>query len=442
MTSQEADRFSYVRRWNSTLSNSGWWHSFELPDGSVVQGVNDLASLQGRLAKFPIPADLKGKRVLDIGAWDGWFSFEMERRGADVVAIDCWENARFWEMHSIYNSRVEYRVMDVYDITPQRLGMFDIVLFMGVLYHLKHPLLALERVCSVTRDLAAVDSFVLREQLLPGQKVDQRCLLEFYETTEFGGQTDNWCGPTVACLEAFCRTAGFARVERRGDLEHSACLACWRAWEPPAADAAPGPELRYVFHTVNMGINVSAERDDSIGVGFVTPEADLTIHDLQPDVAGYGVRPIEVKQREDHWIAAFRTPPGLAAGWHDVNLRVRGGRPGNALRIAVDIPAVTEGLAITGICDGVTWTPGRLDLSRGDVVAIWIAGLSENADRGNIRVELDGLREPCEVLWVQPFETPSPLQVNVRLPKRAAAGKRELAIRFGGAQASVPLVIT
>ena len=145
-----ADPFQYVREWGAERWERGWWHSFELPDGTQIQGVCKLSDLQGRIAQFPIPLDLRGKRVLDIGAWDGWFSFEMERRGAEVLAIDNWDNPRFHEMHAKLDSRVEYRQMDMYELTPQRIGRFDIVLFMGVLYHLKHPLLALERVCALT----------------------------------------------------------------------------------------------------------------------------------------------------------------------------------------------------------------------------------------------------------------------------------------------------
>jgi tRNA (mo5U34)-methyltransferase len=135
----------YGPEWNKLLEQTGWWHSFELADGSVIRGVNSLESLKDRAAAFPIPQDLRGRRVLDIGAWDGWFSFEMERRGADVVAIDCFDNPRFREIHAIYKSRVDYRQMDVYEITPQTVGRFDFVLFLGVLYHLKHPLLASAR---------------------------------------------------------------------------------------------------------------------------------------------------------------------------------------------------------------------------------------------------------------------------------------------------------
>lgn len=188
---RQSDPFRYVEDWQRSLSTKGWWHSFELPDGTIINGVHDVPSLKQRIVWFPIPLDLRGKRVLDIGAWDGWYSFEMERRGADVVAIDCWDNPRFREIHAALGSHIDYRQMDVYELCPERIGRFDVVLFMGVLYHLKHPLLALERVCSVTTGMAAVDSFVLQEEHRPGADVDHRPMMEFYETNEFGGQTDN-----------------------------------------------------------------------------------------------------------------------------------------------------------------------------------------------------------------------------------------------------------
>ena len=100
-------------------------------------------------------------------------------------------------MHAILNSRVDYRQLDMYELTPERIGKFDIVLFMGVLYHLKHPLLALERVCALTKDFAAVESFILREEHRPGALVAERTFMEFYETEELGGQTDNWFGPRL-----------------------------------------------------------------------------------------------------------------------------------------------------------------------------------------------------------------------------------------------------
>src|ERR1700693_2036102 len=123
----------------------GWYHSIELPNGEVIQGIQSLAQQRLRLRQFLIPEDLRGKRVLDIGAWDGWFSFEMERRGASVVAVDAVKSEKFLHARELLGSKVEYHIADVYDMRPSELGVFDIVLFLGVLYHLKNPVLALER---------------------------------------------------------------------------------------------------------------------------------------------------------------------------------------------------------------------------------------------------------------------------------------------------------
>src|SRR5438477_7016165 len=88
------------------LNRLGWYHSLELPDGQVIQGLQTLDQLRLRLAQFPIPADLTGKRVLDIGAWDGWFSFEMEKRGASVLAIDSAEHTQFRVARELMGSKV------------------------------------------------------------------------------------------------------------------------------------------------------------------------------------------------------------------------------------------------------------------------------------------------------------------------------------------------
>src|SRR5437868_3056157 len=93
------------------LAAAGWFHSFELPDGTRIEGLNTTEALQRRYGRFPVPADLSGKRVLDIGAWDGWFSFEAERRGAEVIAIDCVELANFRRVHSALESRVDYQIL-------------------------------------------------------------------------------------------------------------------------------------------------------------------------------------------------------------------------------------------------------------------------------------------------------------------------------------------
>jgi len=119
------------RRKLDELERLGWYHSLELPDGRVIAGFQSIDQLRARIAQFPIPEDLRGKRVLDIGAWDGWFSFEMERRGAEVMAVDSIEQGRFRAAREMLGSRAEYRIENVCRLAPEKIGYFDIVLFLG-----------------------------------------------------------------------------------------------------------------------------------------------------------------------------------------------------------------------------------------------------------------------------------------------------------------------
>src|SRR5215469_9058510 len=290
MPENPSDAFAYVQTWHDALQQTGWWHSFELPGGRLIQGVSTLSAQKLRIGQFPIPEDLRGKRVLDIGTWDGWFAMEMERRGAEVVAIDRWENPRFYEIHDLLGSRVDYQQMSVYDLDPNRIGRFDVVLFMGVLYHLKHPLLALERVCSVAKDLVAVESFVLKDRHRPGFGIESHPLMEFYEIDEFGGQFDNWVAPTVPCLLAFCRSAGFARVKLNNLHEYGAAVSCYRKWTPPGLANAESIKLVAAFHSDNHGLNFQAgSSDEYLGCWVVAEGVIPTRETVQPEVGGYGV---------------------------------------------------------------------------------------------------------------------------------------------------------
>jgi tRNA (mo5U34)-methyltransferase len=188
-----------------------WWHTIDLGHGVVTPGV-DPSAARARQVRFP--EDLTGKTVLDIGAWDGYFSFEAERRGASrVLATDyfCWGHGgwgskRGFELaRRALGSRVDDLDVDPLDLTPDRVGTFDVVLFLGVLYHMRHPLLALERVASVTRG-----------QLILQTQVDlltvPRPAMAFYEGRECNDDPTNWCGPNPAAVLAMLRTAGFREV--------------------------------------------------------------------------------------------------------------------------------------------------------------------------------------------------------------------------------------
>lgn len=411
----------HIRDWNRKLGELGWWHSFEMPDGSLIEGVCSLEGLKRRLAQFPIPYDLAGKRVLDIGAWDGFFSFELEKRGAEVVAIDCWDNERFRLMRSMLNSRVDYRILDMYELTPETVGKFDIVVFFGVLYHLKHPLLALERICALTKDLACVDTFVSNDG-------DPRPRMEFYEHEELGGQTDNWVGPNVPCLLAFCRTAGFARVEFRGKLEHSACVACYRQWEPVEPDAPDAPLVHHVMHDRNFGINFRSALDEYLGIAFAAEQASIT--DVRPEIGGFGVRPISVTAiGHGYYQANCKLPPGLDPGWHEVTLRLGDSERSTPHRIAVDMPLLADSLLITSVAENETWIKNQV--AAGKSVAIWIDGLPENADVNNTRVLLNQQR-------LQVTHAGNG-QINAIVPEDAPEGDAVLTVEIAGAAAEAAI---
>lgn len=444
--------FEHVGRWNAERTDKTWWHSFELPDGSQIDGVCSLAGLRNRLSQFPIPSDLTGKRVLDIGCWDGWFSFECERRGAEVVAIDCWDNPRFREIHEIYKSKVDYRQIDMYELTPEKLGYFDIVLFMGVLYHLKHPLLALERVCALTTDLAAVDSFILR----PDQfaiAADDRPMMAFFETDELGGQTDNWVAPNLACLLALCRTAGFARVKLQSVLEFSACVACYRRWEEPGLEYPP-PVLHDVVNGLDYGINFRANRDELLSAWFRSPVEGLSKADVRPAVGGFGVPPISLKQVSTGlWQVNFKLPPQQSRGWLGVTVAVKDSLPSNECRIALDfLVAASVVPKLRGVFDGVTWHPNELDLGKGSSLSVWIEGLPDNADRVLVTSSLGGMkmdtvfveagRAPERVGFLSRFRAGPTRQVNFQMRDRApSSGSVSLEIQVADRRTR-PMLIT
>jgi len=196
------------------LAKTGWYHSMELPSG-VIPGFMSLDELRQRWSQFPLPDDLTGARLLDIGTWDGWFAFEAERRGAEVVAVDIAAQENFYHAHRERRSSVRYEVCEVYKLPELQLGTFDYTLFLGVLYHLRHPLRALEIVCALTKQLAVVDSFIVLDE--GGENHSPIPWMEFYEThgtRQPGGQL----GGTNATLPA--RTLPVAGFRARGIHGH------------------------------------------------------------------------------------------------------------------------------------------------------------------------------------------------------------------------------
>ena len=190
------------------LSAIHWFHQIDLGNGVVTPGSENTARLLKRLR---MPESLAGKTVIDIGAWDGYFSFDAERRGAArVLATDsfAWQKrsrAGFDFARQQLESQVEAREIDVLDLTPDAVGLWDVSLFLGVLYHMRHPLLALEKVASVTREMVVVETLVAL--------LDVRVPAMAFYPDKFHKDATNWVGPNPAGVVAMLKVAGFARVE-------------------------------------------------------------------------------------------------------------------------------------------------------------------------------------------------------------------------------------
>ncbi|HEY0143887.1 MAG TPA: class I SAM-dependent methyltransferase [Thermoanaerobaculia bacterium] len=130
-----------------------WWHEIEVAPGVVTPGDDSNRMKLPILEELGLPASMTGLRALDIGCSDGYFAFELERRGAEVVAIDFVPEtySGFATARRILGSAVEYRMDNVYNLSPESYGLFDVVLFLGVLYHLRKPQAALDTIRSVMR---------------------------------------------------------------------------------------------------------------------------------------------------------------------------------------------------------------------------------------------------------------------------------------------------
>jgi tRNA (mo5U34)-methyltransferase len=209
-----------------------WFHNLHLPGG--VQTLPD-SFIGGDFPRFKwldiaphIPQDLAGWRVLDVGCNAGFYSFELARRGASVLAVDVEElylNQARWAAKQLgLDQQVEFRQMGVYDVAQLQEG-FDLVWFMGVFYHLRYPMLALDILAQKTRRLLMFQTLEM-----PGDDViadtrdrplhEREPFLEpgwpkmaFIEH-QFAGDASNWWVANHAGVEAMLRAAGLRIVVR------------------------------------------------------------------------------------------------------------------------------------------------------------------------------------------------------------------------------------
>lgn len=223
MQQVDPSRANAVERLRERHEAFDWYHTQELAPGLVTPGMFDLRPYVDR---YGIPDELSGARVLDVGTFEGFWAFEFERRGAQVIALDVdriqdldWpprlrpggdaqRGEGFQLAKDALGSAVERVGLSIYDATPDRLGgQFDLVFCGSVLIHLRDPMLALERMANLCAGrLIFADEYSRRLSLLP------------FSAAEFRGETEwsTWWRPSVRAWMSMLRCAGFEDVRRHG----------------------------------------------------------------------------------------------------------------------------------------------------------------------------------------------------------------------------------
>ena len=207
---------------DAIAQKDAWYHKIEVAPGVWTPGVHDSPQA---LELLDMPEDLTGMRVLDIGARDGFFTFEAERRGArEVVALDNEppDHTGFSIAAELLASKATYVTENVYSLDPEQYGTFDLVLFLGVIYHLRHPLLALDRI----HDICSPDALLLLETHMIDEGFvdkagDWRRLADFhpelsslpiaqyYPADMLAGDITSTWAPNRVALEGWLRGSGF-----------------------------------------------------------------------------------------------------------------------------------------------------------------------------------------------------------------------------------------
>jgi tRNA (mo5U34)-methyltransferase len=205
-----------------------WYHTLELPGGEVTPGIFDLRPY---IAGYGIPERLDGMRVLEVGTWDGFWAFELERRGAEVVALDLdderdldWPPRRrptefpdeprgkgFALARELLGSAVDRRDLSIYDATPDELGgRFDLVLCGSVLIHLRDQLLALQRMAELTKPGGL---------LISAEEYDRLASLVPFPVSRYRADRESavvfWL-PGIKTSARMLWTAGYDDVRRHG----------------------------------------------------------------------------------------------------------------------------------------------------------------------------------------------------------------------------------
>ncbi|HYO96087.1 MAG TPA: TIGR04290 family methyltransferase [Polyangiaceae bacterium] len=213
---------------------SPWFHNLHLPDGTQTcpqHPLGDFPRFKWKQLAAHLPENLQGQTVLDIGCNAGFYSFELARRGARITALDMNDHylaqARWAAEVLGLSHQIEFERRQVYDLSRTN-RRWDIVLFLGVLYHLRYPLLGLDIVSRCARKTLVLQSLTAPDadpkDFARDYPLDERQpltepgwpRLSFIEHAIAGDRT-NWWAPNAACLEAMLRSTGMRVLQRPQD---------------------------------------------------------------------------------------------------------------------------------------------------------------------------------------------------------------------------------
>ena len=229
-----------------------WFHNLHMPDGRQTapeHWLGDFPRFKWEQIAPHLPSDIAGWSVLDVGCNAGFYSFQLARRGARVLGIDhdprYLAQARWAACQMGLEDQVEFRRMQVYDLARWE-GSFDLVWFMGVLYHLRYPLLALDVLSGLVGRMMVVQTFTLGGEqecdVPPDFSFEQRTCMQRPGWPKMGfiegcmqGDPTNWWAPNDACVQAMLRSAGLETYARPGH-EIYFCR--------PAGGLIPHPQMR------------------------------------------------------------------------------------------------------------------------------------------------------------------------------------------------------
>jgi tRNA (mo5U34)-methyltransferase len=300
-----------------------WFHSIDLGGGITTK----TESVMGEPVDHPhepwqviqqcLPRDLRGKSLLDVGCNAGFYSFEAKRRGAArVLGVDGQRQhirqALF--VRKVLGLDLEFRRMNVYELDQQAVGQFDITLALGLIYHLKHLVLALENLYKVTREMLIIETAIMPPERTPesfthplGETQMRLHALALVENPQAAKeQIFNWFLPSVEALEALLRNTGFDNIEVVEVKNERAILVCRKSAAQSERDvrhhyvaaltieagpsiSRPGEELRFTLRIENAGLTRwPARGEDQTGKGAVQLGAHLLRSDEEELSWDYG----------------------------------------------------------------------------------------------------------------------------------------------------------